>query len=85
MSIQDLELIAVSCRLFQIIGRPGMFYVTKPYTVSGFPGLYCDLVHVFNNGMKPSSSGPAHELAAYLQRCMDAGSLVWLSPDPVCK
>lgn len=85
MNIQDLEFLAASCRLFRIKGRPGMFYVNKPYQIDGFPGYYCDLVHCFENGMEPSSSGPAPELAAYLQRCMDAGSLVWLSHDPVCK
>lgn len=69
MTIDDIKKMAESGKMFEIVGRPGWFYIAN------VKGDYCDMVHEFENGMRPASNGPIAQTAAYLTRMDEAGML----------
>lgn len=69
MTINDVKKMAESGTMFEIVGRPGLFYIAN------VEGIYCDMVNEFENGMRPASNGPIAQTAAYLTRMDEAGML----------
>ena len=75
--MDDIKFMISACRLFTIKGRPGMFYFSG-YSRS-FTGIeYCDMVHLYDNGMKPATNGPIEGFVDYMNRL--SSSLVWITP-----